>query len=195
MAQIEFWFDFASTYSYLSTARIEALAKSKSAKVIYRPFLLGPIFNAQGWSTSPFVLYPAKGEYMWMDVARQAAKYGLDFKKPSVFPRNGLLAARIATAAEHEAWLPQFVSSVFKWEFTRDTDIANSEVLLDLLQSLGVDGSHWIAKASEDTTKNLLRQRTDEAKAMGIFGAPTFFAQGVMYWGDDRLTDAIAQIV
>ena len=94
-SSFEFWFDFASTYSYLSVCRIEELAQNHKIKIKRKPFLLGPIFNTQGWDTSPFNIYKAKGEYMWRDITRLSEKYGIPFVRPSQFPRNGLLAASL----------------------------------------------------------------------------------------------------
>src|SRR6185369_6577026 len=93
---IEFWFEFASTYSYPAAWRVEELARDAGCEVAWRPFLLGPIFAGQGWNDSPFNVYPAKGKYMWRDLARVCAKHDLPLRHPSQFPRNGLLAARVA---------------------------------------------------------------------------------------------------
>ncbi len=97
-AELEFWFEFASTYSYPAAERVVAAAVEAGAVLRWMPFLLGPIFAAQGWKDSPFNLYPAKGAYMWRDLERLCAAQGLPFQRPSVFPRGGLLAARVATA-------------------------------------------------------------------------------------------------
>src|SRR5262245_19275486 len=94
--ELEFWYDFPSTYSYLSAMRIEAMAHAAGVKLAWRPFLLGPIFQAQGWSTSPFRLYASKGRYMRRDVERLAAERGLAFALPHHFPANSLAAARLA---------------------------------------------------------------------------------------------------
>ena len=95
---IEFWFEFASTYSYPAALRIEPLARRAGVHVACRPFLLGPIFAAQGWNDSPFNIYAAKGKYMWRDLARICDALGLPLQRPSVFPRSGLHAARVALA-------------------------------------------------------------------------------------------------
>src|SRR6516162_5214575 len=96
---LDFWFDFASTYSYLAAMRIGPLAEKADVRVRFRPFLLGPIFKAQGWTTSPFNLYPAKGRHMWRDLERSCAELQLPFRRPDPFPQNSLLAARVALAA------------------------------------------------------------------------------------------------
>ena len=98
MAQpiVDFWFDFASTYSYPAAMRIGDAAERAGVAVRFRPFLLGPIFKAQGWDTSPFNIYEAKGRYMWRDLERLCADLELPFRRPEPFPQNSLLAARIA---------------------------------------------------------------------------------------------------
>ena len=105
---LEFWFDFASTYSYLSAMRIQDVAAQSGVSVDYKPFLLGPIFAAQGWTMSPFNLVPAKGRYMVRDIERIAAARGLAFKLPTPFPQNGLMAARLAVVGRGRGWNSRF---------------------------------------------------------------------------------------
>src|SRR5262245_60867903 len=93
---IELWFEFASTYSYLAVGRAEEVVRGAGLELHWRPFLLGPIFQAQGWNDSPFNIYPVKGRYMWRDMERQCRAAGLPFQRPTQFPRSGLLAARVA---------------------------------------------------------------------------------------------------
>jgi 2-hydroxychromene-2-carboxylate isomerase len=183
---LEFWFEFASTYSYLAADRIEARAAAAGVRVVWRPFLLGPIFARQGWSNSPFNLYAAKGRYMWRDLERLAAEAGLPFQRPSEFPRNGLLAARVATAAEGEAWLPDFVRRVYRANFAEDRDIADPAVLRALVPE------EWLARAAAPEVKGRLRARTEEAEGRGIFGAPSFLVGEELFWGNDRLDQALA---
>ena len=105
---LEFWYEFASTYSYLAAMRIEGRAEAAGVEVRWRPFLLGPIFAAQGWTTSPFNLYPAKGRYMWRDMEREAARLGLPCRRPDPFPQNTLVAARVALYGADQGWTPAF---------------------------------------------------------------------------------------
>ncbi|EMN51079.1 DSBA-like thioredoxin domain protein [Leptospira interrogans str. L1207] len=109
MQNIEFFFEFASTYSYLSAMRIENLIRDFKIQILWRPFLLGPIFKAQSWNDSPFNLFPAKGKHMWKDLERRNRKYGIELQIPSQFPRNGLFASRIAITNEQETWIPSFI--------------------------------------------------------------------------------------
>lgn len=190
---VEYWFEFASTYSHVATQRIERLADAAGVRIKWIPFLLGPIFKAQGWNTSPFNIQLAKGAYMWRDVARECDKYGIPFKKPSVFPRNGLSAARVATAAEGAAYLPEFVRRIYVANFRDDLDIADPGVVRAALLGAGCETPEEVlSRASSDVTKTLLRQRTEDAVARGIFGAPSFTVGAELFWGNDRLEDALA---
>ncbi|WP_445502015.1 2-hydroxychromene-2-carboxylate isomerase [Microvirga sp. G4-2] len=190
--QCEFWYEFASTYSYLAAMRIEPLAEAAGVELVWRPFLLGPVFKAQGWDTSPFNLYPAKGRYMWRDMEREAVRFGLPFYRPSPFPQNGLLAARIALTGLDRGWTPVFTKAVYTAEFGEGRDISDQEVLSGILAGLGLDPEEVIADAQSDTNKTRLRRLNDEALSRGIFGAPTFFAEdGEMFWGNDRLEQAL----
>src|SRR4030095_8708437 len=99
MPAFDFFYEFASTYSYITAMRIAPLAETAEVTVRWRPFLLGPIFKAQGWETSPFNLYPAKGRYMVRDCERQCAALGLVFRLPEPFPASSLLASRVALLA------------------------------------------------------------------------------------------------
>lgn len=192
MNTIEFWFDFGSNYSYLSMMRIRQLATNAGVRVVLKPFLLGPIFKAQGWETSPFVLQAAKGRYVWRDMGRQCAKYGLRWQQPSTFPRNGLLAARVALQGEGAAWKSDFCEQVMLANFADDREIGDEAVIRAILAGLGVDGDAIVAAAQSDACKAELRARTDAARSRGIFGAPTFFVGDEMFWGNDRLEDALA---
>jgi 2-hydroxychromene-2-carboxylate isomerase len=190
-APLGFWFEFASTYSYPAAERVEELAARAGCRVEWRPFLLGPIFAAQGWDDSPFNVYPAKGRYMWRDVARVCARQRLPFARPTRFPRNGLLAARVACLGAAEPWCPRFVRAVYRANFVSDRDIADRAVIEELLADAGVPGAATVERALAPANKERLREQTEEAVRLGIFGAPTFTVGAELFWGNDRLEDAI----
>jgi 2-hydroxychromene-2-carboxylate isomerase len=187
--EIACWFDFASTYSYLSVLR---LARQKEVSVRWKPFLLGPIFKQQGWDNSPFVLQQDKGDYMWMDMARECAKYDVPWHRPSAFPRRSLLAARVALLGEHQPWMAEFCARVMLANFAHDEDIGNEGCIAAILTGIGLDALDLLAAAQSADNKARLRERNEEAGALHIFGAPTFLAGTEMYWGNDRLADALA---
>jgi 2-hydroxychromene-2-carboxylate isomerase len=162
MPQIDFWYEFASTYSYPAAMRIEEAAKARGVDVGWRPFLLGPIFFDQGWRNSPFNIYPAKGRYMWRDVERICDTLGVPFAQPDPFPQNSLTAARLALALDG-AQRPAFTRAVYAAQFATSGEI-----------------------------KTGLKLQTDEAKRLGIFGAPAFVAADEeLFWGNDRLEAAL----
>jgi len=189
---VEFWYEFASTYSYLSAMRIEILASALGVNVAWRPFLLGPIFKKQGWNTSPFNLQPAKGRYMWRDMERQCARYGLPFAFPDPFPQSSLLAARIAHAGQAQSWIGAFSRAVFIAEFGQRLDISDESLMADLLLEAGAPAKKVLQVAKSAETKIGLRAAVAEAEKRGIFGAPSFVVPGGdLFWGDDRLEQAL----
>jgi 2-hydroxychromene-2-carboxylate isomerase len=191
MKQVEFWFDFASSYSYPAALRIEEVARSSKVSIVLRPFLLGPIFKVQGWNDSPFSIYPAKGNYMWRDLERLCESLSIAFRKPSIFPRNGVLAASIACLFSEEPWMQEFVRHMFLANFVEDRDISDVSVLASVLEQVGQPAS-LTAFARSTEAKAKLRSATDHAGAIGIFGAPSFVVGSELFWGNDRLESAIA---
>ncbi|WP_447917429.1 DsbA family protein [Achromobacter aegrifaciens] len=189
--RIEMWFDFASPYSYLAIERIDALAQEARVRVDLRPFLLGPIFQAQGWNDTPFRLFPGKGAYMMRDIARLAEKYGLVYNRPRLFPRLSVLPARIALLGQDESWGRDFCVAVFRANFQHDLDIQSEDVVHAVLTDLGLDADVLIARGKTEAAKEALRRQVDRARNLGLFGAPTFFVDGEMFWGNDRLEDAL----
>jgi 2-hydroxychromene-2-carboxylate isomerase len=190
--ELEFWFEFGSNYSYLALMRVEELAASNGVTLRWRPFLLGPVFRQLGWSTSPFVLQEAKGRYMWRDMERQARKYGLPFVRPSVFPRKALLPMRVATLGAQEAWMGAFCRRVMHQNWVEDLDIDDPASVLRALDGLVAAPQAIVEAALLEPNKARLRASTEEAAARGVFGGPTMFAGDEMFWGNDRLEDAIA---
>lgn len=194
--QVEFWYEFASTYSYPAAMRVERAAAEAGVDLVWRPFLLGPIFGAQGWNDSPFNIYPAKGKYMWRDMARLCAAQGLALKEPVRFPQNGLRAARLALLGQDEVWGAEFTRRVYLANFAEQKDISDEAVLTEILAALGLDAAALAARANEPAHKERLKAQTEAAIAKGIFGAPSFVVSGSggdeLFWGNDRLEAALA---
>lgn len=188
---LEFWFDFASNYSYLSIMRIEAAAAQHGVGIVWRPFLLGPIFRSFGWNTSPFVLQALKGEYVWKDMARQCRKYGLPWKLPSRFPRSALLPLRIAVLGADQPWIGAFCRRVAALNFVEDGDLEDVAQIAQILLDLQLSTASIMADAQSEANKLALRSQTELARSLGIFGAPTFVVDAELYWGNDRLDDAL----
>jgi 2-hydroxychromene-2-carboxylate isomerase len=194
MTAVEFWFEFASTYSYPAAMRIQSMADAAGVSLSYKPFLLGPVFARQGLNNSPFVAFPVKGQYMWRDLTRLCEDYGLPFQHPSAFPRNGLLAARVALLGAESPWGPAFVRAVYQANFVEDRDISRPEVIQAILRGLPQltrDPETVLAEAGEPALKERLRAQTEEAERLGIFGAPSFRVNGELFWGHDRLEQAL----
>jgi 2-hydroxychromene-2-carboxylate isomerase len=190
-APIAFWFEFGSNYSYLSVMRIEALARDAGVALQWKPFLLGPIFRELGWQSSPFAEQKEKGEYVWRDMARRAAKYGLPFTRPTSFPRRAVLPLRVALLGAQQAWMGEFCRRIMLRNWSEDADIDDADSVLAALDGLVDDPEAILHEAEGEANKAALRAQTAAARTLGIFGAPTFMVEGEMFWGDDRLQDAL----
>ncbi|MCB1770185.1 MAG: 2-hydroxychromene-2-carboxylate isomerase [Candidatus Competibacteraceae bacterium] len=189
---MQFWFEFSSTYSYLAALRVEALAGQHGVPLEWNAFLLGPLFQAQGWNDSPFNLFPVQGRYMWRDLERICADLALPFRRPSQFPRRSVLAARVACRFADESWLPAFVRAVFRANFVDDQDVSQPVVLERCLAALDLPGKALLDEAQSPASKAQLRAQTEQARALGIFGAPSFMVDDELFWGNDRLEAALA---
>jgi 2-hydroxychromene-2-carboxylate isomerase len=192
MVRLDFWCELASPYSYLAAMRIDALAGAAGVEVRWQPFTLGPMFAAAGWTTSPFNVYPDKGRYMWRDVEREAAAIGVALQRPSTFPRNSVLAARVALVGVERGWGPRFIRAALAANFADDRDMAAPDVIDDLLAGLGLDGPALRAEAEGPGYRPALRVATQRAAELHIFGAPTFVVGDELFWGNDRLERALS---
>ena len=192
MRRLEFWFDFASTYSYIAAMRIDDLCRDAGVTLKWVPFLLGPIFQLQGWNDSPFNLNERRGAYMWRDLERLSAKFGLRWKRPTAFPRASTLAARVAASVTDEVWCGDFVRAIYVANFGDDLDISDERVVVAALDELGRNGSSIVKRALEPERRGLLRANTERAIELGIFGAPNCVVGRELFWGEEALEDAIA---
>jgi 2-hydroxychromene-2-carboxylate isomerase len=192
MGKLDFWFEYGSTYTYLAVARMHAMASRHGIEVRWRPFLLAPIMVEQGLAQGPFLPFQQKLRYMWRDLERRAATHGLPYRQPAHYPPNTLLTARVGMLAATEGWCREFTERSFALHWTEDIAIGSDANLSATLAALGRDASRVLSQAQSAANKDLLRAATDEAKALGLFGSPSFVTRGELFWGDDRLEDALA---
>jgi 2-hydroxychromene-2-carboxylate isomerase len=189
---LELWFDFASTYSYVAAMRAEQLCAEAGVGLVWRPFLLGPIFQARGYSTSPFATDPLRGNYMLRDLERLCQKHGLPWRKPTVFPQRSITVGRVACALLEHPKCGAFVRGAFTAEFGEGLDLNERSTLETVLRRLELDPHEWLARAESPDIKAQLRTFSDEAARRSVFGAPNLFVGDELFFGQDRLEDAIA---
>jgi len=188
--KLEFFFDCSSPWTYLAFHRIEDLAAETGADLVWRPILVGGVFNAVNPSvyeqrTNPV---PAKARYYAKDLGDWARHYGLRIGMPPVFPVNSVKAMRGALVADEKQRLPAYVRAVFERYWGDLEDISQDEVLGGIVDRVALDRDEFFGKIAAPETKAKLRANTDELIARGGFGSPTLFVnQGDMYFGNDRL--------
>ncbi|WP_137388265.1 2-hydroxychromene-2-carboxylate isomerase [Rhodoligotrophos defluvii] len=188
MGTIDFWYDFASPYSYLAAIRIDALAEDAGLTVQWRPFFMGGLAKELG-TRQPDV----KVRYMQRDMERLCSEYGLPYRAPDPFPQNSLLVSRVAMTAQVSPQRAVFSREVFDHEFARGRSISEKGEIAHLLTEIGLEPESVLADAATDAVKQRLRDETAEALRIGLFGAPSFvLADGEVFWGHDRLDRAIA---
>lgn len=192
MAVVDFWFEYASTYSYPAAMRVEKVAAAAGVRFNWRPFLLGPVLGAQGLTDSPFNVFEIKGRYMWRDLERICAAEGLAFVRNAIFPQNGLSAARVTLIALDEGWGPAFIKAVYGANFVDGLNISDGSVLGELISACGQDPARVGALAQAQENKDRLRGNTEAAMALGVFGAPSFTVDRELFWGNDRMEAAFA---
>ena len=193
MPTLDFWLEYASTYSYPAAERIAALARARGVSCAGGRFCWARFFKAQGWNTSPFNIYPQKGRYMWRDLERICESLGLPFRRLGQFPQNSILAARVALIGFAEGWGEDFSRAVYRAEFGEGGNIGDPAVIARLLGELKRDAAGVLERAQAAENKARLRGETEEAQRIGIFGAPSFVtADGELFWGNDRLEAALA---
>jgi 2-hydroxychromene-2-carboxylate isomerase len=191
MKPIDFWIEYGRTYTYLSVARIGMLAAASNIEVRWQPFFVMPIMAELGLTQGPFLPFPSKTAYMWRDIERRALRHKVPYEKPSIYPINSLLTARIACIAADEGWCKSFTEGVFRLHWTKNVLIGSDENLQTVLNSLGQSPSMLMKRAQTQVVKDKLKLQTERVKSLGIFGAPSFSVGAELFWGDDRLEEAI----
>lgn len=188
---IDFWFSAGSTYTYLTASRLERVAAAEGVVFNWRPFSVRTIMREQ--NNAPFVGKPVKTAYMWRDIARRAAMYGLAAKVPAPYPLQQIdLACCIAIVGLAEGWGKAYVAASYRRWFVDGQEPAIEPNLSASLAEVGQQAPRVIERANAADTLATYRAATDEARSLGIFGSPTFVVHGELFWGDDRLADALA---
>ena len=194
MAKLDFWLSYNSTYSYLSVMRIEGVVAKAGVEIVWRPFSLLAIIQEVGFPQGPFRGNPSKLAYMWRDLERRAALRGLDYNRPPEYPaeKPENLATRVGVVASAEGWCAEYTETLFRANFVDGKTLGLEENVTEALESIGRDPQVVIANARSDEVEAKLAAATKEAKAAGIFGSPSFVVDGELFWGDDRLEDAVS---
>ena len=190
---IEFWIGYGSTYSYLTVMRIDAAVADADAnvRVDWRPFNIRTLMIEKGLPTGPFTPRPDKLAYMWRDLERRAQRRGLPYTKPPQYPVDSQSTVRVAYLAALEGWCSEFSRKVFEMNFVEGRSIGGAGNLEAALKEIGKDAQTLIQRAHESDIEEGLKAQTRRAIDLGMFGSPHFRVGDELFWGDDRLEDAI----
>ena len=189
--QIDFWFTMGSTYSYLSVMRLAQLERSTGISFRWRPFHLLTIL--QEMKHIPFADKPTKSAYMWRDIERRAALYGIPVKLPAPYPaKQSLVANLVAIVGMRESWGADYVRAAYRRWFQLGQETGSEPNVSESLRDIGQDPVRVLALANSEDAQAALTAETNTARELGIFGSPTFTVGRELFWGDDRLEDAIS---
>jgi 2-hydroxychromene-2-carboxylate isomerase len=187
---LDFFLFLGSTYTYLAVNRADEVAAQHGVALRWRPFSVRSIMLEQ--NNRPFVGKPVKLAYMWRDVERRAARYGIPFKTVPDYPNDSdELANRVATVASIDGWCAEFARVAYAKWFLENKDPGRPEHLSDVLRQMNRDPSEIITRANSEGIRARYAAETELARSSGIFGSPTFVCGSEIFWGDDRLEDAI----
>lgn len=182
---VEFLFDFGSPTSYLAYKQLPKIAARHGARIIWTPILLGAVFKATG-NTSP-ALVPAKARYMNQDLARFAERHGIVLSFNTHFPVNTLPLMRGAVAYQTTSQFDLYVNAIFDAMWAHPRNLNDPAEIAHVLTDIGIDPDDFLARIDRPEIKEKLKANTEGAVARGVFGAPTFFVNGEMFFGQDRL--------
>ncbi|HHB80440.1 MAG TPA: 2-hydroxychromene-2-carboxylate isomerase [Aliiroseovarius sp.] len=191
MKPIDFWFSIGSTYSYLTVMRLDAVAAREGVTINWRVFNVREMMIAQ--DNTPFATKPAKAAYMWRDIERRLGKYGLNAQLPAPYPLENLaLANQVALVGLEEGWGKAYVFETYRRWFQRGQMAGSEPNLSASLIAVDQDPERVMPLAESAATEAALAAATGEATSLGLFGVPSFVVDGELFWGDDRLEDAIS---
>jgi 2-hydroxychromene-2-carboxylate isomerase len=186
---LEFFYDCSSPWTYLAFSKIEEVARRHDAQLLWRPILVGGVFNAVNPSVYETRQRPVKpkARYAAKDLQDWARLYGLKIGQPSVFPVNSVKAMRGAFVAHEYGKISPYSRCVFEQYWGEDRDISKDEVLREIVVMVGLDPKEFFEKIGSQEYKDKLKRNTDELIERGGFGSPTMFVDGEMFFGNDRL--------
>ncbi|MBK9235262.1 MAG: 2-hydroxychromene-2-carboxylate isomerase [Rhodoferax sp.] len=188
--EMDFFYFIGSTYSYLSVVRAQALADQAGIVLRWRPFSVRTLMREQ--NNVPFATKPVKMQYMWRDIERRAARFGIAFAGIAPYPVDSSeLANHVATLAAGEGWCMAFTQAAYRAWFLDKQDPGSPQTLRSILTALGRNADACLAQASDARIRQAYEASTDQARQLGLFGSPTFVVGREVFWGDDRLEDAI----
>ncbi len=191
MQGIDFWFSVGSTYTYLTVMRLPEVQKESGVRFNWHPFSVRQIMVEM--DNIPFATKPAKEAYMWRDVERRAARYGIAISVPAPYPLQHFdLANEIAVLALNEGWCEEYVRSTYRYWFQHGLEAGSDANLERVFDEIGQDRARVLQAVQSEEVGSAYRAATDVARARGVFGAPTFIVGDEVFWGDDRLEDAVA---
>ena len=187
---IDFWFSIGSTYTYLTVMRIDEVASRTGIDFRWRPFSVRVVMTEQ--NNIPFRGKPIKMAYMWRDIERRAAMYGFPARVPAPYGLTEYdLVNRVAILADREGWCPRYVKESDRRWFQEGEEASLNPYLDATLRTIGQNPDRVRREAESASVQQAYREATDEARRLDVFGSPTFVVGREVFWGDDRLEDAI----
>lgn len=187
---IDFWFSVGSTYTYLTVMRLAEVERDRGVAFRWRPFSVRQIMIEQ--DNIPFRTKPVKAAYMWRDIERRAAMYGLNARVPAPYPLPEWdVANRVAVLGAAEGWVADYARATFRRWFEDGLEPGSEPNLSESLREIGQDPARVIEMSASVPIGRAYDAATAEARDLGVFGSPSFVVAGEVFWGDDRLDDAI----
>ncbi len=191
MPEVDFWFSIGSTYSFLTIMRLDDWSAENDATVTWRPFNVRTVMSDQ--QNIPFAGKPVKSAYMWRDIERRAAKYHIHAKLPAPYPISDLpLANQVALLGMQDGWGKAFTQNLYRIWFEDGVEAGSESALTEALHRCQQDPRLILSRARGPDITQALEAETATAVRLGVFGAPSFVVRGEVFWGDDRLDDALS---
>ena len=191
MKEIEFWFSIGSTYTYLSVIRLKEVEEKFGVKFSWQPFSVRKIMLEM--DNVPFPpTKQVKADYMWRDIERRAYSYGFEVKVPAPYPLKKFdLANSVAVLGVQENWCAEYVSATYRRWFVDGLEPGSEPNVSESLREIGLKPGNVLKLAADDKIQKAYLKQTEQAQSKNIFGSPSFIVDDELFWGDDRLEDAV----